>query len=80
MNVTVTPVVVPVGRTRVPVIQNLGPEPVFVARGNADVTGTGIRLAVGDAFELPNELGVGGPDLYMATATGTSDVRVITVE
>lgn len=79
MNVSTTPVAVPVGKDKVPLIQNLGPEALYVSRSSTDTVENGIELLEGDALELNGPVFEGGGPVYMATSTGTSDVRVMTV-
>jgi hypothetical protein len=79
MNVSTTPVEVPVGKDKVPLIQNLGPEPVYVARNAANILTSGIELLEGDALELVAPVFEGGGPVFVATSSGTSDVRVLSV-
>ena len=78
MNITTEPALLPVGVDKIPLIQNLGPEPVFICRTEEDVLTHGIKLNTGDAFETANEVRQGGTTLYAATSSGSSDVRIIT--
>jgi hypothetical protein len=78
MNITTTPALLPIGADKIPLIQNLGPEPVFISRSNTNMLTTGIKLNAGDAFETANEVRQGGTTLYAVTASGSSDVRIIT--
>lgn len=78
MTIDDEPTLLPIGIDKIPLIQNLGPEPVFLCRTSADILTKGIKLNVGDAFETAQELRQGGTTLYAATASGSSDVRIIT--
>jgi hypothetical protein len=78
MNITSAPVALPIGVDKIPLIQNLGPEPVFICRTQGNVVTAGIKLNEGDAFETANEVRQGGVVLYAATASGSSDIRIIT--
>jgi hypothetical protein len=68
----------PVGPDKIPLIQNLGPATVFVARSDSDVVDTGIRLEAGESFETAEAVRSGGSSLYAVTESGTADVRIIT--
>lgn len=72
------PTLLPIGPDKIPLIQNLGPEPIFISRTEADILTLGIKLNEGDAFETANEVRQGGTTLYAATESGSSDVRIIT--
>lgn len=78
MNITDEPTLLPIGADKIPLIQNLGPEPVYIARSDVDMLDLGIKLNMGDAFETANEVRQGGTTLYAVTASGTSDIRIIT--
>ena len=76
MNVTTTPAEVVIGKDKVP---NLGPATVYVGRNQATITTSGIELLEGDALELAAPVFEGGGPLYVATAAGTAEVRVLSV-
>lgn len=72
---TAAPVAVPGSAT--PLIQNLGPDPVFLGPQGV-TTGNGLKLAVDAAYEFPGDLGRGPGKLY-AVSTGSSDLRILIV-
>lgn len=58
-------------------VQNLGPETIYVARTAADATvASGVRIGAEQAVEI--RLGtVAGSGIWAAAASGTSSVRVV---
>lgn len=72
MNVSSTPVQVPVSASAVAEVQNLGPDLLFVGDSAAVSASTGIQVPVGGLYTEPRSYG--GP-LFMVS-DGTSDVRV----
>jgi len=63
-------------------LQNLGSEAVYVARSEADCSTTaGLKLGAGEAisFDSPVRTYNGGNAIWVRTATGTADVRILRV-
>ena len=72
------PALLPIGPDKIPLIQNLGPEAIYVSRSEASILDNGIRLEAGESFETAEAVRQGGSTLYAVTETGTADVRIIT--
>jgi hypothetical protein len=69
-----TPVQLPASASAVPVIQNLGPDPIFCATTQAACTpDDGLVLQPGDGYELPRPLG--RYRTWWVCSAGTSDLR-----
>ena len=77
VNVNVTGRKLNIGQPNHLIVQNIGSQPVFIARSSASIAARGIRLEAGDALEMTEPLSDGGNDYYVATASGTSSVRVL---
>ncbi len=77
VSVNVTPRVLNLGQPNHAIVQNIGNQPVFLARGSSNVAARGLRINAGDAIELVEPLSDGGNDYFVATASGTSSVRLL---
>jgi hypothetical protein len=63
-------------------LQNLGPEDIYVSRSEDDcTTADGIRVAANEAMTLDTPVRDynGGNELWIVTDTGTSDVRLMRI-
>jgi hypothetical protein len=63
-------------------VQNLGTEPIYVARSEGACTPTqGVRISAGQAigFDSPLREYNGGAEIWVCTSTGTADVRVLRI-
>lgn len=58
----------------VPMLQNLGPDPLFFGR-EADPASTGFRLGVGETYEFTSALVGSGWGRLVVASSGTSDLR-----
>lgn len=80
MMITTTATPVTFARADQPLIQNLGVEAVYFGRTVATLVSEGIRLDAGEAYEFPKLLSdSGGSTIYIVTASGTADVRILLI-
>jgi hypothetical protein len=77
VNVTTTAALLALDTPKNVIIQNVGDADVYLARGSSNVVTRGLRLASGDAIEIADPLGDSGRPYYVATATGSSNLRVL---
>lgn len=74
---TTTAAPLPLSGHQTPVIQNLGPDPVYL--GGSEVTiGNGLQLATDAAYEFPSDLNLGFGNVW-AVSAGVSDLRILVV-
>jgi hypothetical protein len=67
------------GAADVPCIQNLGPDPIYFGR-TADVDNTtGVKLDAGEGFTFDATLSDSGWTGVWVYASGTSDVRALSI-
>ena len=74
VNVNVTGRKLNIGQPNHLIVQNIGSQPVFIARSSASIAARGIRLEAGDVCVV---MVTAENDYYVATASGTSSVRVL---
>lgn len=71
-------------RDQAPIVQNLGPDKVYISRREADATAAdGLEIAVGGSFEFTEPMfKSGGPFIWITaddsdgSGTASSDVRI----
>lgn len=76
--VTTTPVLLPASKSNDrPLLQNLGPDDLWFDRTQLVSEGSGLRVEVGQTYELPTSVVRGGGPIWLVSS-GSSDVRYMT--
>lgn len=78
LTVTTTAVQLPTDNASTPFLQNIGPGTLYFDHSPTVTTGSGCKLAPGDSYEFPHDLGIGGGALYLI-ADATTEVRFLAV-